>query len=479
MRRGAPLSLAVALAALIAACGSGPERAIRNVVLVSLDSLGAVHVGSYGYERDTTPTLDRLAEQGTLFENAYAQQVWTLTSHLTMVTGLYPQAHGASKERPVSPGAVTLAEILRGQGFRTAAFTGIGGYAGPDSGLGRGFELYRVGRSHAPADNVDRLRWLEEQARLRDADPEHRFFLFAHYFDPHSDVHTEVPYQVPDPYQHRYLPNGLDWARRGDTALLARLQEEGDVNERDREVLTALYDGGVRFTDEEGLAPLLRKLEELGFVDDTLLVVTADHGEEIFEHGHCTHQQPYEETSRVPLVMRGPGIPTGVRVSPLVELVDLQPTILSLLGIEAPANVQGHDLSPLLRGEPVEPRVAYVDGIFGGAPPYLTHKQSNLTVEIDGSRWSYVNMVHDRSEDGARVFETRSPGELYRLDEDPGQLENLRAEHPEIAADLEARLLAWYAENEALARRLGAAPSRADQISEQEKQELRALGYAE
>lgn len=481
MRRRTRCQLSILLVGLagVTGCDAEPSGPARNVVLVSIDTLGAAHVGSYGYERDTTPNLDRLAADGTLFESAYTQQVWTLTSHLSMMTGLYPQAHGASMSRPMSPGATSLASILKQHGFRTGAFTGSAAYVAPHYGLGRGFDVYRTGKMDARADNLGRLQWLEEQARLRNANPDHRFFLFAHYFDPHSDFGTEVPYWVPGPSQRRYLPTGLDWDRRGDTSLLVSLEEQGDVNERDREVLTAIYDAGVRFCDQKGLGPLLSKLKSLGFDDETLVIVTSDHGEEFFEHGAGLHQQPYRETSLVPLVMRGPGIPRDQRIAQLVELVDLQPTILSLLGIDAPANVQGRDLSPLLRGDSLEPRPAYVDGIFGGAPPYLARKQSNVTAEIDGERWSYLNTVYDETRDAGRVFETRTPGELYKLDEDPGQQRNLLSHYPAIGAELEVQLLSWYAESEVLAKQLGAAPTLSKPLREQQKAQLRALGYAE
>jgi arylsulfatase A-like enzyme len=161
------------------------------------------------------------------------------------------------------------------------------------------------------------------------ADPEHRFFLFAHFYDVHSDFKTDVPYFAPPPYDLMFLPGGLNWKHRGDSALLQELYKSGKVTPEDRRILTALYDGGVRYCDEKGVGPLLEKLRELKFDDDTLVIITSDHGEEIFEHGESIHQQPYEETSRVPLVFKGPGIPRGLRLPYLAELVDLMPTVLS------------------------------------------------------------------------------------------------------------------------------------------------------
>ena len=470
---------ALALPLLIACACSGRQPEIRNVVLVSLDTLGAKHVSAYGYARDTTPNLDRLAAEGTLFEYAYTPQVWTMTAHLSMMTGLYPLAHGAAQTRKVSPAATPLPEILAQHGFTTAAFMGTAGYSGPDYGLDRGFEVFATGEVRAEHDNRRIFTWLEQQGRLHDEQPDHRFFLLAHYYDVHSEFSGPVPYWAPPPFQLRYLPEGPTWFHPGATTLLQHLEKQGAPLE-DRRIVNALYDGGVRHVDERGLGPLVRQLEQLGLLDETLLIVTSDHGEEIFEHGCALHKQPYEETARVPLVMRGPGIPAGRRITDTVELVDLMPTILSLLGLPIPAHVQGRDRSQLLRsGAPEPARSAYVDGIFGAIPPLLNHKPSSLIREIDGVRWSYVNTIYAREEAGRRVFETRGPGELYRHDRDPGQERNVAAEHPELALELERSLLAWYAENEDLARRLGQAPTAGHLLGPDEQARLRALGYAE
>lgn len=446
---------------------------IRNVVLISIDALGAKHTGAYGYERNTTPNLDRFASDGTLFVYAYAQQMHTLSSHLTMMTGLYPQAHGASEKRVASPRATTLAEILKEHGFTTAAFTGKVGFAGPRFGLGRGIDHYRTGSGDAVAENAPRFEWLEAQARAREADPNHRFFLFAHFYDVHSDFKSEVPYYAPPPHGLKYLPGGLDWERRGDSSLIREIYKSGKVTEADKRILTALYDGGVLYCDEKGLGPLLEKLHALSFDDDTLVIITADHGEELFEHGEGIHQQPYEETSRVPLVMRGPGIPRGLRLPYVVELVDLMPTILSLLSLPVPAHVQGDDLKPLFFGEKPRAQIARVDGNRKDGQTF----KSSVIAERDGTRWSYLNRIVAAGE--GRGFALKDKGELYNLDRDPDQRVNLARHYRSLAKALETELLAWYAETDALARKLGGSEKGTAVISEEEKQRLRGLGYVQ
>ena len=461
-----------ALAALVLGCGAGPE--IRNIVLVSLDAVGAKHVSAYGYARETTPNLDGVAREGVLFESAYTQQTWTLTSHITMLNGLNPRSHGASEERQASPAATSLTEILWAHGFTTGAFAGGVMYIRPQFGLGRGFESYVLGRGDARADTPGIVDWLRDQRRQRDAKPGHRFFLFVHYFDAHSDSGTPVPYHVPAPDGRRFLPPGSSWDRSGGSDLLIRLKREGPT-ERDVEFLTAYYDAGVRYIDEHGLGPLLAALDEFDLADDTLLVLTADHGEEIFEHGSVLHGYPYDETARVPLVFRGPGIPNGKRVPQLAALVDLMPTILSLLSLPIPKHVQGRDLGPLLRdlgpllrdAGPVNDAV-YVDG---GKPTY----PSSVIADLDGRRWSYFAPVEGRLSDDRRVFQAGT-GQLFALDEDPAQQRDLAAHEPDVARRLEERLLAWFDANETLARRLGPGAS-LETLSTRDRGRLKALGY--
>jgi len=470
-----------ALPLLLATCAAGGcgERgrvpAVRGVVVISLDALGAKHVGAYGYERDTTPALDDFAAQGVLFERAYTQQVWTLTSHVTMMSGLYPKTHGASKRGPARPGATMLAEVLHDAGFATAAFTGAGGYMKPGFGLGRGFDVYGTNRATERGGRAV-ARWLRERARIRALDPAHRFFLFLHFYDVHSDEGTDLPYDAPPAFRARFLPDGLDWKRRGDTYMLMGMQVRGDVDDHDREVLRSLYDAGVLQADQRRLAPVLRLLDELGLARDTLVVVTSDHGEELFEHGRTTHQQPYEETARVPLVARGPGLPAGARVPALVELVDLMPTVLDLLGLPIPAHVQGESLLPLVAGETPRTPDAHVDGVMDGlAGEY----PSGLVRDIDGVAWSLIANVGSRGEGPARRYRITGAPELYRLDRDAGQQHDLARSEPARTAELSRAVLAWFARNEVAGRALGEAGDHPDLLTEAERAQLRALGYSE
>jgi len=474
-------ALAVAALALAGpACREEPPpiEGPRHVVIVSLDALGARHVGAYGYPLPTTPRLDELAREGVLFEHAYTQQVWTLTSHVTMLTGLYPQAHGTSQKTPAREGIPHLAEILHARGFETAAFVGEAGYLEPRFGMGRGFDRYEILSLPARVANATRLAWLDEQAERARRDPAHRFFLFAHYYDVHSDIDTRYPYASPPRYRERFWPRGLDWDRHGDTGLLEQLQKEG-ASATDRRAVTALYDASVAYCDEHCLGALLDRLDALGLARDTLLIVTSDHGEEIFEHGMCSHQQPYEETSRVPLVVRGPQLSAGRRSAATAQHVDLLPTVLSLLRLPVPEAVQGVDLSPWLRAGAETPsppgRDAFVDGIFGALPHVYWRYPSAVVSQSEEGRFALVASVdYDERPEGYR-FSLAGPAELYDLVADPRQETDLRKRRPELARRLTGRLLDWYAANEAIA-----APHREggrQMLDAAERERLRALGY--
>lgn len=465
---------AICVAAL-SACGPrepAPPPVARHAVLVSLDALGARHVGAYGHASDTTPHLDAIAREGALFESAYTQQLWTLTSHLTMMTGLVPQVHGAGHQRPARPGSVTLAQHLKRAGFETGAYVGAQGYMNARFGVGRGFDTYVTRSANKPLDNREAFAWLRGQAKRSREDPAHRFFLFLHYYDVHSDAGTRVPYD--SPYPERFMPEGVRWQHLGDTAALGQLRKSGEVDDEDRQALHALYDAGVFFVDERAIGPLMTLLQDEGLVDETLLAITSDHGDELFEHGSISHQQPYDEAARVPLVLRGPGVPAGLKVEPLVGLVDLMPTLMALLGFTPPAQVQGHDLTPLLRGEPVARDAVFIDGNMIG----YRHYRSAAIVDRDDARYAWIGRVEATPGSAPRTFRHTAPAELYELRSDPEQSRDLAAENAAIAGELEARILAWYAESEARVARLGEAP-REQVLSDEDRERLRALGYGE
>jgi hypothetical protein len=317
--------------------GARAHPPIDNVVLISIDSLRADHLGSYGYPRATSPTLDALAAQGVRFSHAVSATSWTLPSHMSMLTGRYPLAHGVLEDTDRLPdGIPTLAESLQGAGISTGGIVSMQ-FVGSSYGFGRGFDYYD---DHTiPAKNeVDALRdepapKVEELAlRFLGDHQQRRFFLFLHFWDVHYDYVPPPPYDTMFDPTYRGSVTGENFL---DNPAVYKGMPAADLAH-----LLALYDGEIRWVDDH-IAHIVAALDALGLADRTAIIVTADHGDEFFEHGFKGHRRTlYDEVVHVPLIMRIPGQASAVVDTP-VSLVDLMPTILELTGVPAPAGLDG------------------------------------------------------------------------------------------------------------------------------------------
>ena len=332
---------------LTAGCTSHPNTpsAPPGIILVSADTLGAGHLGLYGYEPDTSPNIDRWAEGAIVFRNAFAQLPGTLPSHMSMMTGLSPRQHGVypSNHNPMalSHDIPTLAEFLRQSGFRTAGFT-EGGYVGGLYGFDRGFEQFndRYASWHKVLRDADTF--------LASLEPDEPFFLFLHTYDVHD------PYRPPKEYRAMFAPpvaplsikpKGLD--------LVSVNRGRKTVTPDDVDQLRALYDAGIRHFDHQW-SRLLEMLKRNNLADRTLLVLTADHGEEFMEHGRLAHETVYNPGIHVPLIIQAPGW-TGRRdVQSMVQLTDLPATLLAWTGLTHESSPSGTDLLAMagLEAEP-------------------------------------------------------------------------------------------------------------------------------
>jgi arylsulfatase A-like enzyme len=316
-----------------------PKR--PNVLLVTVDSLRADHLGCYGYSRPTSANLDRLAAEGALFEVAIAQAPWTLPSLSSLHTSRLPAEVGAIHNHGrLADFAVTAAELFAAAGFRTAAIS-AGGYTEPSRGFSQGFSTHRNLDGQARAGELNRiaLDWIGR-------DGGRPFFVWIHYFDVHAD------YAAPPPWDGLFdaTPARLEVAR---IRHLMRVVAGGaTLGPGDLEQVVTSYDREIAYTDAM-LGELWRGLEERGLDRTTLLAVGADHGEGFMEHGLLLHTLAvYDEFVKVPLILRLPGrVPAGKRVAAQVRNLDVLPTLLDLAGIPAPADLRGRSLLPLLRGE--------------------------------------------------------------------------------------------------------------------------------
>jgi arylsulfatase A-like enzyme len=415
----------------------------RRVVLVSIDTLVPGHLGCYGYDRPTSPRLDAVAKAGVLFERATSPAPWTLPAHTSLLTGLYPRHHGVRNyDAKLSADVATLASVLAAHGFKTAAVVNSQNLS-PLYGLDRGFQDYEyvqeeVGRRAPSRTIVDRaIGWL---AKHRD-DPG---FLFVHTYDVHSDYKSLPRYE-------QLFVRPYDGPADGTTAQLLRARN-GQVrfDQADIRHLLDLYDAGIRQTDDE----LGRLLDAIGPGDDTLLIVLSDHGEEFAQHGGFLHgRTEYEELVRVPLIMRGGGAPAGVRVPTTVSLIDVMPTILAAVGVPPPGPLDGVDLAPTWRGD------AAAIG-----ERYLFHEADHNNVEPDVT----FAVRHDRD----KLHFNRLTGNvmLFDLGTDPGEHHDVSAAHPDLTAELRARLDAFRAE-------ASSAGAGAVTLTPEQVERLKSLGY--
>lgn len=401
--------------ALLAACSGGPDEETAdtrpNLVLLSIDCLRADHLRCYGYERETSPTIDRLAKEGVRFERCLSTTSWTLPAHLSMLMGLPLSAHGVDDDRlwtridgegqpvPVPLKGVFLSELLESAGYDTAGFV-TWKYLEDQFGFGPGFDVYErlahtfyshpeVGPAFEAAQeagDTEAMKALFEahpqlfddtsptapevfdraMAWLDQREGDEPFFLFLHVFDCHD------PYSPPEPYARMFDPEytGTIDGRRV-TAPDSPVHK--DMDARDLEHLVARYDGAIRFVDAE-LERWMNGLAERGFATNTLHAITADHGEEFFEHGGKTHRSSlYMESVGVPLVLHWPdGLEAGHVIAGNSGIIDLLPTFCSAAGVESVPPNMGTDLLPIARGEVTNGKRLYLSELtlFGqGAAP--------------------------------------------------------------------------------------------------------------
>ena len=342
---------ACVLLLLTAGCTREPTTP-PNIVLISIDSLRADHVGAYGYERDTTPNLDRLARDGVLYESVVAESSWTLPTHVTMLTGLTSLSHGVDEFSGgrIPPAHPTMAEVLKEAGYQTMGLYS-GPYLHPIFGFGRGFDRYegvagstllddaefdlndadaarRITSANARAhDTVTSPEITEKAIAFLDDVGERPFFLFLHYFDVHYD------YIPPERYWRKFDPD-----YDGDLDVLNFRRNDAihaEMAPADLEHILARYDGEILFTDHY-IGKLLDVLDERGLTERTLIAVTSDHGEEFFEHGRKGHGQTlFDEVLLVPLIARLPGATdAGRRIEEPIRHADIMPTMLGWAGLE-------------------------------------------------------------------------------------------------------------------------------------------------
>ncbi len=402
----------------------GAARPSRNVLLITVDTLRADHLGSYGYRVSPTPNFDRLAREGVVFEDAISSTPLTLPSHASILTGAYPLSHGVRDNAGfvLPDDETTLAEVLRGAGYSTGAFVGsfvLDSRFGLDQGFDRysadfdltGVEVIAPGYIQRSAGEVAKKgeEWIRQQGASG-----RPFFAWMHFYDPHA------PYDPPAPWRDR---------------------------------IANPYDGEIAYVDSV-LGEVLDFLEEQSLKESTIVVVASDHGESLGEHGEKTHgYYLYEATQHVPLIWFDPGSAFGTkRIPQAVRLIDIAPTLLQTLGVSAPPQMQGTSLLRLMLGRSVAPTTAYAESYYAR----LQFGWSELRAYYRGP-YKYI--------------EAPKP-ELYNLEEDPGETKNLYRHQGSLANSMRAELLQlierYSVDREAAEKR---------QPDEETVEALRSLGY--
>lgn len=484
------------------------------MLLVTIETLRADHLSSYGYGRRTSPNFDRLARQGARFETVVAQAPFTLPSLASLMTGLTPPSHGVRNHpATLAPEIETLAERFQRAGYRTVAMTRHT-WLRNRSGLDQGFEEYHNNKFAAGLDarslSLAAVDWLERR------DPDRPFFLWLHFLDPHLPYTPSYPYSVlfdeahaddpqvqhlrsmvrleredfaptpyadlaGGPYYDLVLPQYPDNRVLLDLAFWRRSRGSiffGETRYSDEEVaeLRDLYDGAILYADDN-LGRLLAALDELSLSSSTIVAVTGDHGEAFGEHGvYFTHDFTlYDDTLRVPLAIRAPEVTPGTVIPQQVRLMDLAPTLAELAGLAPGEGLEARSLLPLLRGG----TLPYLEAFAEGAP-YRPQFPEDDRVFFPGNRgkwrmvrtdrWKLIKIPHPK---GDRY-------ELYDLVDDPGETKNLYDELPGEAAKLEPLLDAWLARDPAAnADSSGEETEELEGLDPAAREQLRTLGYVQ
>jgi len=454
-----------------------------NVLLIVMDASRAPHMSALGYERPTTPNLDRLAAEGVLFEQAISPGSWSLASHASLFTGLHVSKHGAHDEHKYLsdvPENVTLAQRLKAAGYTTWAHC-ENEWVGPQTGLDRGFDTFtrRVpnnlrekllryankvwARVSGTVDSGAHWATLCAKRFIRQAARADRpFFMFIQYLEPHAS------YRLPRGWRHKFLSPHIPYreAIQINQDPYAYIAGEVEMTEQDFAIMRDLYDSEIAYMDSR-IGELVDYLDSRGLRENTLVIVTADHGENLGDHNLLAHKFClYETLIHVPLLLRMPGtIKENQRVSYQVQTHDIVPTIYELAGLKIDARIQAKSLlrkeskREFTIAEKMLPNLSKFEERF----PHFDTTHLNRRLKAF------------RTERYKLIWASNGRHELYDLQTDPYETYNLINELPDIASELEARLMEWCNSFEPANTLEDDVPEMDEQVVER----LRSLGYLE
>lgn len=450
---------------VLGSIGCGPKALVRdprpNILLISLDTLRADRLSPYGYRRDTSPFLQQLADRGVLFTHSFVNTHGTPPSHATLFTSTYQQTHrvsfdalSRSPDHRLPDELQLLPEVLREQGYTTIGVTG-GGYMSEDFGFDQGFDSFYsrpVNVRRAARKLLSRIR-----SGLGSGRP---IFAFFHTYEIHS------PYDPPRGYDDLYADGAAGDFEPTSKNLRKFRNRADEIPAADMDRINALYDAGIRFTDDT-LKELFADLEATGFFNHHLTIITSDHGEEFGEHRGMLHPATlYDELLRVPLIVVGTGIEPRVE-NRLVSTVDVAPTIYSRIGGPAPSGMEGRDL---------------LESASGSSPPGASESGE---IEVEAIFAQYGNLLYGvRTERFKLVLNRRHDHiALYDLDRDPAESRNVVRKFPDQAQKLKGQLEAWLERMDSAGKPKtdseGETPDPSIELDEERRRQLEALGYVD
>ena len=458
------------------------------VLLIQGDTLRSDHLDAYGYERQTAPTLRRLAEEGALFRHAITQTSWTKAAVPSILASLYPTTHGVRRIPDRLPAsATTIAEVYRQAGYATVSFSSVA-FTGQLTNLHQGFEELHESESTAgragPKGSKTSREYVDRLMEWLDGHDDVPVFVYLHVFDPHSPYEPNRPYDTmwADAKGREEYQRQLEVLKKG--AVSDAFLAQRGMATRDELVKAGLdpeaflryskdwYDGSIRGMDTE-IARLVERLDSLGLRERSVVAFYADHGEEFHDHGRMWHgQSVYGEMIRVPLIFWGPGrVPSGLKVEEPVQLIDVMPTLLEMSGLRVPEGVQGRSLQPLLRGAAATP----ASGGWKRRPliaekqPFSDTDHPNATeaYAIMDGKWKLIQNV-------ARPPE-KPEFELFDFYADPLDQKDLAAGHPDVVAKMAKELGAWREWAKAARPKPDSEATKG--MSAEQLEQLRSLGY--
>ena len=419
---------------------------LPNILLFTIDACRPDHFGCYGYTSNTTPNIDKLAREGVLFTHAFSQSAWTTPGMISIFTSLYPPTHSVdAKDKTLGDGILTLPKVLKTNGYTVpvlSRFVDIPNYW------------------HLCFDTVAKEQFQSEEGEdlleLLDSYKREKFFIWYHYHGLH------LPYNPPSPYDMIFQKDIVsEKTANSETISIVKKKsviKYGSINfnDGDKETVVALYDGQLRQLDDY-VGRLIGKMKDWGILDNTLIIITSDHGEELFEHGFIGHASTslnaklYDEIIHIPLIIWWPKKLNHRIVNELVEQIDIMPTILDILGLAIPEGLQGSSLLSLIKDKALynsqsapgyfKQGIVFCETILGGYQSTKEMEKIKLRcIRTKDYKLIYTNMtLHDLCRGGLN----NDIYELYDLRTDPKEEKNMVEKHPDMVKELKKKLFRW------------------------------------